>query len=59
MQTVLFMNTVHFQENFDAYYEKSRTKRKGIYNFYKELREVSLRIPSFIKEYNDSIGEIN
>jgi hypothetical protein len=50
------MSTVHSQEDFDAYYEKSPTTRKGIRNFHKNLPEGSLRIPNPIKEYNDSMG---
>jgi hypothetical protein len=59
MKSVQFMTTVHNDQDFEAYREKNRTRRKKFTNHDKELQEAPLRIPNPIDEYNQRMGYVD
>jgi hypothetical protein len=59
MRPVQFITTIHDDADFETYKEKSRTRRKKIANYEKELQETPLRIPNPIDEYNQRIRYVD
>jgi hypothetical protein len=56
MRAVQFLSIVYDEADFECYAEKARKRRKKITNYHEELREVPLRIPHSIMEYNEHMG---
>ena len=50
------MSIVHNDNDFNAYTEKDRKKRKDVVMYDEELQEILLRIPNPIQEYNMAMG---
>ena len=56
MKPVSFMSTVHDDNDFNAYTEKDRKRRRDVIMYDEELQEAPLRIPNPIQEYNMAMG---
>ena len=50
------MSTVYDDNDFNAYTEKDRKRRRDVIMYDEELQKVPLRIPNPIQEYNMVIG---
>jgi hypothetical protein len=56
MKPVSFMSIVHDDNDFNAYTEKDRKRRKNVIMYDEELQKAPLRIPNPIQEYNMAMG---